>query len=263
MYIDKEGISLDVGDITGEGEAWFDIITEHEIKGLELLGCTVTRLHETVYVEHAVFRYPFYNRILGRDVLSALYGQYTNQVSVVLPSVFTASRFAEGIAQNLGWTHTMSSLVLVRELEESMRLPMIPLGYKVLQIESPISIEMGFEIFATFFLKPEESRENGFRRFTHNIEQGPHIIALYRGSPIAIAGSIAIGSTATFYSGLVVEQHRNTEILDRLMRGLSNILYTHGVRHIYMKTRNRAVELYSRRFYKVRHVYNERVYEKG
>lgn len=266
MYIRKEDISLDVVRDEAHVQEWWERILYHEMFGLKSMGCNVERRLTHIEISNYKKGLPFYNRLLGlngnlqsvRDILEGT----QKPISLVLSSISRSEQEAERIAQTLGWTHELSSVVLAREFEKPLESISYEYDVKLIRVDDRETLCKGFEIFSSFFLKPGESRESGFARFSHNVISGPHLLAQLAEKPIAIVGSVIMCETASVYAGMVDKEHRNTTLLDVLVRELSGFLWGEGVKYIYMKTRNRAVVLYSQRMYKFEHIYNERVYEK-
>ncbi|OGM33037.1 hypothetical protein A2803_02885 [Candidatus Woesebacteria bacterium RIFCSPHIGHO2_01_FULL_44_21] len=91
---------------------------------------------------------------------------------------------------------------------------------------------------------------------------GPHRVVLSNDTPIGMVGSVVIGDAATVYAGIIESHYRNTLVLDLMRCELNNSLLEAGAPNIYMKTRNKAVNLYTQKFYGFKNIYNERVYER-
>ena len=261
IYYDKSDIKLEEHTATSETQFWFQNITEHEVAGLELMGSKIVRYPNgliSTFHDNDTF---FFNRTIGinnQNIGAALTEHRPREL--VIPSFITKGKDIEDGLLTDEWLHSLSSIVLVSKLDKKIEVPDIP--FKITPIDSKETFESGFEIFSSFFLKSGELVDEAYLRFTHNVNQGPHRIILDGNKPIAMIGSIVIGELATIYSGIIDSEYRNTQVLDSMRSEMSNTLLDQGIVNIYMKTRNKAVNLYTQRFFAFKNIYNERIYEK-
>jgi len=185
------------------------------------------------------------------------------RTSIVI-TPFTQPKNAEQILIGEGARHTLSSVVMGKELDPSSTLPSLSIDegftFEVVLPGSPHE-KLLMSIFFPFFAKSEETEEDVAKRLAHNVKNGPHILALDGQKPVGMAGAIVFGEVASIYAGIIDEDYRNTRILDRLALEMTNVLTEKGVNFVYIKSRNKGLLGYARRFFGFGHLYNERVYE--
>jgi len=260
LYYDKTEIGLDKPSPVEICQRWSDRILKHELAGLKLLGCDIhyddNGLISTLHSSQSFFL----NRTLGvtKGNLDSLELKSLPR-SVVVPSFTPDATQIELSLIGREWQHSLSSIIMVSDIE---RKPYPDTQYTIQDVDQNAHFEEAFAIFASFFIKADETTEQAQERFRHNTQHGPHKVIFDGNMPVAMVGSIVAGDIATLYSGIIEEKHRGSNILPLISAAMSEALLDQRVASIYMKTRNKAVALYGQRFHKFVHLYNERVYEK-
>lgn len=250
---------------------WHRMITEHEVSGLKSLGCQVEICSNWIIVSQnprSTSSIAYFNRIIdikaSEDELKNLIEtkrRCSPQTSFVI-NPFTLPRNAESILADYGASNVLSSMVIGKELIKVEPLPDTQFVVCPITPESSLeNKERLFDLFSNFFLKNGESENDARRRLTHNMRNGAHFLALNKGEPVAMAGAAIYGEVASGYTGIVKDEYRTTNILDRLGLELANSLIKGGVKFVYMKSRNRGLIGYARRYYGFKSLYGERVYE--
>lgn len=273
MFAKERHLYYDQNNIVVEGKSeaselavkWYSKIISHELGGLASLGCTAERIRDWTVIHNAQQQEStFLNRVV--DICCHDQHSVADMYASVGHSTFEINLFSspdnleEILVQN-GAAHKLSSIVLGKELPDNHPLPKTP--FKIVAVTDENLAILTFPIFSTFFLKEGETCDEARQRFLVNISRGPHFVAFDGDIPIGMIGSTIINDVAGMYTGIIDPQYRTGNGLPiRMTIELERTLHAQGVSFVYCKSRNRAVVLGSKMFLGLKHLYNERVYEK-
>lgn len=240
-------------------------IVDHQLAGLRSMGCNIERNDSMVAVFHPSKRQPFYNRVIDVHMdeltLDGVIHELPCGTSIEV-TPFSLPTNCESILDKNGFMHTLSTVVLAKELLHTPVLPDIP--FDVVNINSLQLAVDGLSLFSTFFKKPDETDEHVAIRYKNNLGKGPHLVVFDKKKPIATIGAIIEGDTASVYNGIVLAEYRSSGLItQRLCLEMEKYLCEAGVGFYYYKTRNRAVATLAPRYLGLKSLYNERIYEKN
>jgi len=242
-------------------------ITRLQLEGLSDMGCQVSKKETcTEVTNHSSKNITFYNRLMEITATEKsfleLFQSCTPPVSFEI-TPFSLPENIETILNNLGAKHTLSTVILGKEILSAPIISDTEHTVRVLK-ESDDLFESAFSLFSSFFTKPGESPKEAKKRFKENIGKGPHLIAINQNRVIGSIGSILNNGLASVYHTIISPEYRLGIALGlRLGLEMEKSLFEQGVDCYYYKTRNRAVFRGAQTIMGLTNIYTERIYEKN
>ena len=234
-------------------EKYFKEIIQHEIYWLLSLGCEEKDFQLT-NKQHPDS--PFHNRIyITQDAKIPLKYKWSLIVNPLLVNGTTIDdqRFA----------HKLSSIVLWQELKHLSNSDLI-YSSKTIQFSDKNNFHFFHDylkLFSSFFGKIWESQQLIEKRLQENLTKGTHIILYDKWNPTGIIWTIEYNRIASIYTFLIIPWHTTIQNHRILRYNLIKELKTKGtIDFVYLKTRNKAVDLLLRRYSEMEFLYSEHIY---
>lgn len=247
-------------------DTYFTIL-QHETEGLRNMGCNVVRTPKSVDISNES-NIPFFNRTIILNMkpweIMSLINRQTEQQRSIIVNDFSQPENIEVLLVSSGAKLVLASAILGGRIffDENKRIISQAEQRQVDTITLRTDVDKAYRLFAEFFAKAGESSDLTRTRLLANIEKGPHIIGYSeKGIPSGILGSIVIDQVGSLYCCYIDESSRRTPLLEMMISLLRKQLLDLKVNMIYLKTRNKAVFGLGKKFFGLKHLYNERVYE--
>lgn len=159
--------------------------------------------------------------------------------------------------------HCQSSLVFWQELAclTISDVDTLTRTVQTVSLNQDFSFNDYLSLFGLFFKKKDEGNEALKNRLKANIQKGTHLVLYDNQKPVWIVWVIELNRIASIYSFLILPWQSDIHA----HRVLWNLLIKHlkwkgDIDFVYLKTRNKAVELFLKKYTNMKFLYSEHIY---
>ncbi len=236
-------------------------IIEHELNWLLKMWCSIEEDKSFIITNNNKNSNKFTNRIYIKN------GNWTKNIKKggsVIINPLLCKKYEEVTKKLIEqWlSNTISSKVYWTEIKNTEDIEKNK-TYILQKIKKQEEIDKFIEISMDFFIKKNEKKDDFKNRIEDNIKKGNHYL-LYQENikvPIWIIWTIKQWNTIAVYAFQIKNHYSTLKSIYTSRDLLLNELRNEEIKYVYLKTRNKAVDIIAERKQWVKFLYSEKIYE--